>query len=174
MESNAKELQLFLCLLPREPRRRTAAGWHTHFLCSIAPVTVSFNHNMFRIFSHACMKFRCHRIQDKRYIFLSCACCPSSPAARVPANWYVRSHCSVTPVTISFNQNVSHILAHVSEKFCGHRMKDEPYIILLVLALPAALQSRCSRLASAFPKIRYSICQILFTHLCIMNTHIPL
>jgi hypothetical protein len=44
----------------------------------------------------------------------------------------------VVPVTMSFNHNVFHILAHVSEKFRGHRIQDRRDIIFLVLDVPAA------------------------------------
>jgi hypothetical protein len=62
---------------------------------------------------------------------------------------------------ISFDHSVNIVLAHVSAKFCGHKIKDERDISHFVLAIPAAPQSRCSRLAHSFPKIRYSVCQIL-------------
>ena len=61
------------------------------------------------------------------------------PCSSIPAGWHACSHYSITPVTMSFNHNAFHIIAHIPEKFYGHRIKDEPYIILLVLAVPAAL-----------------------------------
>jgi hypothetical protein len=40
--------------------------------------------------------------------------------------------------------------SHASEKFHGHRIKDERDIILFVLAVPAAPQPRCCCLACMF------------------------
>jgi len=61
--------------------QQSSAGWHAYYRCSIIPVTVSFDHNVSYILAHIFEKFHDHRIQDKREMFLSCACCPRSPAA---------------------------------------------------------------------------------------------
>ena len=95
---------------------------------------------------------------------------PQKPRSRTAAYWHAYSRCSNDPVTMSFNHSMFHISAHTSEKFCVNRIQYKRDIIFLVLAVPAVLQSRCSRLVSAFPKIRYSICQIILLT-CVSWTH---
>jgi hypothetical protein len=54
------------------------------------------------------------------------------------AGWHAYPHCFIALVTMSFNHNLFHILAHASEKFRGNRLQDKRNIIFLVLAVPAA------------------------------------
>jgi hypothetical protein len=110
---------------------------------------------------------------------LPVVCVPVLVASSAPASWHMCSRCFTNLVLIPFDYSVNIILAHVSAKFRGHRIKDERDIIHFVLTVPAAPQPRCSRLARALPKICYSVCQILlptgvsWTYTCLYKLVCP-
>ena len=70
-DSNTKEISSILCLLPLLPCSRAAAGWHACSHCCIAPVTMSFNHNVFHILPHASVKCLCYKSLDAGEIIVS-------------------------------------------------------------------------------------------------------
>ena len=75
---------------------------------------------------------------------------------------------------VSFNHNVSHIVAQVSEKFCVHRIKEEPYIILFSARCPCCPRAALQPIGECVPEKPLLHLSNPFTHLCIINLLMPL
>ena len=56
---------MFLCMMSLLPCSTVATGWHACTRCSITPVNMFFNHNVFHILAYTPEKFHNNRIQDK-------------------------------------------------------------------------------------------------------------
>lgn len=62
------------------------------------------------------------------------------PRSCIADLWHACSHCSIAPVAMYFNHNVSHILAHVSRNSAaiGFKIKEISYFLYLMFLLPTA------------------------------------
>jgi len=83
--SNMKEIYSYRVLtVPAASRSCATADWHACSCCFIAPVTISFNHNVFHILAHTSTKFHGQSSCDAKDIDVALLTAPAVPIVMLP------------------------------------------------------------------------------------------